>query len=121
MEKVNGLGGIQTEEHFISLQTGKKQSVVSMPQFGTQICIIDLLRVVSHNALCTSHHFPCVLCVHALLTFTCIYCTHLHFGLDAHAHESRAVRCGAPRLMCAVLGLRIYRIFFTLFQYLFLV
>ena len=25
-EKVNGLGGIQTEEHFISLQPGKKQS-----------------------------------------------------------------------------------------------
>ena len=71
--------------------------------------------------LCTSHHFPCVLCVHALLTFTCISCTHLHFGLDAHAHESHAVRCGAPRLMCAVLGLRIYRAFFTLFQYLFLV
>ena len=88
-----------------------------------KFCIVDLLWVVSHNALGTSHHFPCVLCVHALPTFTCISCTHLHFnfGLDAHAHESRVVRCGAPKLMCAALGLRIYRTFFTFFQYLFLV
>ena len=55
---------------------------------------------------------------------------HLHFLYSsslwprcahAHPHESRVVRCGAPRLISAVLGLRIYRTFYTLFQNVFLV
>ena len=91
--------------------------VLSVPQLGTQVCTTGLLWVVSCNALCISHHFLCVLCIHAFLTFTCMSCTRLHFDVDAHTHEPHAVWCRTLRLIFAVPGLRIYRAFLVLFQY----
>ena len=80
--------------------------VLSVPQLSTQVCTTGLLWLVSCNALCISHHFRCVPCIYALLTFTCMSCTRLHFDVDAHTHKPGAVRCRTLRLMFAVPRLR---------------